>query len=121
VEAVLAAGLFSVAVVAVVQLTALSVGLHADAGEASRVLWYAADGLRALERDGGAVSIGGSLETDTSAFADHPEPGVVRRWMVTKGPVDGTRAVVVRVINLRARRVGRSADVRGVIGVEPEP
>lgn len=117
----LAAGLFSVAVVAVVQLTALSVGLHADAGEASRALWYTADGLRALERGGGAGSIGGSLETDAPGFSDHPEPGVVRRWTVTAGPVEGTRAVAVRVTNLRARRVGRTALVRGAVGVEPEP
>ena len=117
----LAAGLFSVAVVAVVQLTALAVGLHADAGEASRTLWYAADGLRALEQRGGAGSLGGSLEADTPAFSDHPEPGVVRRWAVTAGPVEGTRAVAVRVIDLRARRVGRTAEVRGVVGVEPEP
>lgn len=121
VEAVLAAGLFSVAVVAVVQLTALSVGLHADAGEASRALWYAADGLRALEQRGGAGNLGGSLETDAPAFFDHPEPGVVRRWTVTAGPVAGTRAVAVRVTNLRARRVGRTAEVRGAVGVEPEP
>ena len=121
VEAVLAAGLFSVAVVAVVQLTALSVGLHADAGEASRALWYAADGLRALEQGGGAGSIGGSLATDAPGFSDHPEPGVARRWAVTAGPVEGTRAVAVRVTNLRARRVGRTAEVRGAVGVEPEP
>ncbi len=120
-EAVLAAGLFSVAVVAVVQLTALAVGLHADAGEASRTLWYAADGLRALERRGGGGTLGGSLEADAPAFSDHPEPGVVRRWTVTAGPVEGTRAVAVRVTNLRARRVGRTAEVRGAVGVEPEP
>lgn len=120
-EAVLAAGLFSVAVVAVVQLTALAVGLHADAGEASRTLWYAADGLRALERHGGEGTLGGSLETDTPAFSDRPEPGVVRRWTVAAGPIEGTRAVAVRVTNLRARRVGRTAEVRSAVGVEPPP
>ncbi len=117
----LAASLFSVAVVAVVQLTALSVGLHADAGEASRALWYASDGLRALEQAGGDRGVGGSLEADAPGFSDHPEPGVVRRWLVTAGPVEATRAVAVRVTNLRARRVGRTVEVRGAVGVEPEP
>lgn len=121
IEAILAMGLFSVAVVALVQLVSLSVGLHADAGEASRAVWHAADLLRALEHDGREGSPGGSLDADVPGFSDEPEPGVGRRWTVAAGPVAGTRAVAVRVINQRARRAGRTTEVRSVVGVEPAP
>lgn len=121
VEAVVAMGLMSVAVVAVVQLVSLSVGLHADAGEASRAVWHAADVLRSLEQHGGEGNLGGSLEGDAPGFFDQPEPGIVRRWVVAAGPVAGTRAVAVCVFNQRARRAGRTAEVSSIVGVEPEP
>ncbi len=117
-EALIAAGVFSVAVVGVVQLAALSVGLHADAEEMSRAVWHADDVLRSLRDTARHGDVGGDLDANSPGFFDHPEPGLTRRWTVGPGPVPGTRAIVVRVLNKRARRVGRTLMVSSLVATE---
>src|SRR3970040_560661 len=51
-----------------------------------------------------SVAVGGSLTDDTENYFEEPLTGVTVRWAVAAGPVEDTRVLTVRVVNLRAQQ-----------------
>jgi len=78
--------------------------------------WAGAHAVERMEllrgEDYDALSIGGSLTSDSSGYFDHPGPGIVVRWQVedNSDAVDGTKVVTVRALALRELR-GPSREV----------
>lgn len=50
------------------------------------------------------VAIGGSLTENDEDHFETPDDGITVRWAVAAGPVDDTRVLTVRVVNLRAHQ-----------------
>ena len=61
-----------------------------------------------------AIAVGGSLDADTANYFDEPTTGVTVRWLVEDGPVEDTRIVTVRVVNLHARQY-RETDLTTIV------
>ena len=61
-----------------------------------------------------AVAVGGSLTENSDDHFEEPLGGITVRWAVADGPVDDTRMVTVRVVNLRAQQY-RETDLTTII------
>ena len=60
------------------------------------------------------IAVGGSLDADTATYFEEPASGVTVRWLVEDGPVEDTRVLTVRVVNLHAQQY-RETDLTTII------
>ena len=51
-----------------------------------------------------SIAVGGSLTEDSEDHFEQPLSGITVRWAVADGPIDDTRVLTVRVVNLRAQQ-----------------
>lgn len=100
---ILATGMLAIA-----GLLGVSTQMQIGARESARSMRLAQekiDQLMKLNFDtAAAVAVGGSLEADTADYFEQPDDGVTIRWLVEAGPVDDTRVLTVRVVNLHAQQ-----------------
>src|SRR5687767_10694731 len=112
VETMVASLVLTVGLVGLAQLLAVATIMHSDARQATTgtVLAQAKiDELMKLDFDTSpAVQLGGSISSNMMNFSDTPEPGIDRRWVVTNGPVAGTRTLQVTINNAGGRLYGGS-------------
>jgi prepilin-type N-terminal cleavage/methylation domain-containing protein len=60
------------------------------------------------------VAVGGSLTENSEDHFEEPLSGITVRWAVADGPVEDTRVVTIRVVNLRAQQY-RETDMTTII------
>lgn len=87
-----------------------------EAARSTRLAQEKIDELMKLDFDTApAVAVGGSLTANAANHFEQPINGVTVRWQVAAGPVDDTRVLTVRVVNLRAQQYGRRMDLTTII------
>lgn len=110
---ILATGMLGIA-----GLLAVATQMQIGAREAARSMRLAqekVDQLMKLDFDTSeAVAVGGSLTENSEDHFEEPVSGVTVRWAVAAGPVDDTRVLTVRVVNLRAQQY-RETDMTTII------
>ncbi len=100
---ILATGMLGIA-----GLLGVSTQMQIGARESARSMRLAqekVDQLMKLDFDtADAIAVGGSLTEDTDNYFEAPDEGVTVRWAVAAGPVEDTRVLTVRVVNLHAQQ-----------------
>lgn len=119
VETMVASLVLTIGLVGLAQLLAVATIMHSDARQATTgtVLAQAKlDELMKLDFAASpAIQLGGSISSSMVNFSDTPEPGIDRRWLVTNGPVAGTRMLQVTVANRGGRLYGGTQTLTTVI------
>jgi prepilin-type N-terminal cleavage/methylation domain-containing protein len=108
VEVMICTLILATGMLAIAGLLGVSTQMQIGARESARSMRLAQekiDQLMKLNFDtAAAVAVGGSLEADTADYFEQPDDGVTIRWLVEAGPVDDTRVLTVRVVNLHAQQ-----------------
>lgn len=100
---ILATGMLGIA-----GLLGVSTQMQIGARESARSMRLAQEKVDQLMKQdfdtSASVAVGGSLTDDTDNYFEEPLTGVTVRWAVAAGPVEDTRVLTVRVVNLRAQQ-----------------
>lgn len=121
VEVMICTLILTTGMLAIAGLLAVTTQMHMGAREAARSTRLAEDKIDELMKlnlaTAPSVAVGGSLSTNVTNYFEVPASvaGVTIRWAVANGPVDDTRALTVRVVNLRAQQYGRQVDLSTII------
>lgn len=120
VETLVAATVLMVALVAVAQLMAVSVGMHRIGRDSARATRLAQDKFEELMKlnfaTSAAIQIGGSLDANAPNYFDVPAAsGFTRRWLVAAGPGGHPRLRAVTVRMVPEVPVGAPYDVTMVL------
>jgi len=113
--------ILTVGMLGIAGLLAVTTQMNIGAREGARSMRLAREKIDELMKedfdDSDLIAVGGSL---SSNYADHFEAspngldGITIRWVVEDGPVDDTRVLTVRVVNLRAQQY-RTTDISTII------
>jgi prepilin-type N-terminal cleavage/methylation domain-containing protein len=118
VEVLICTLILTTGMLAIAGLLGVSTQMQIGAREAARSMRLAhekVDELMKLDFDtADEVAVGGSLEEDSEGHFEEPLEGITVRWAVADGPVEETRVVTVRVVNLRAQQY-REMDMTTII------
>jgi len=104
IEALIAAAILTVALVALAELLAVSVRMHQLGRHSTTAVRLAQDKFEELMKmnfvTGPAIQVSGTdtLASNVTNYFDNPDAGITRRWLVQPGPAAGLRVVTVRVI-----------------------
>lgn len=119
VEVMICTLILTTGMLAIAGLLAVTTQMHVGAREAARATRLAEEKVDELMKLNFAISasvaIGGDLEANEANYFEEPLDGVTVRWAVANGPVDDTRVLTVRVVNLRARQYGREVELSTII------
>ena len=108
VEVMICTLILTTGMLAIAGLLGVSTQMQIGARESTRSMRLAqekVDQLMKLNFDTApSVAVGGDLDADTQNYFEQPDDGVTVRWLVEAGPVDDTRVLTVRVVNLHAQQ-----------------
>jgi prepilin-type N-terminal cleavage/methylation domain-containing protein len=108
IEVMICTLILATGMLAIAGLLGVSTQMQIGAREAARSMRLAqekVDQLMKLDFDtDGSIALGGSLTEDSEDHFEQPLSGVTVRWAVADGPIDDTRVLTVRVVNLRAQQ-----------------
>ena len=94
--------------------TQMQIGAR-EAARSMRLAQQKVDQLMKMDFDtADEVAVGGSLTENSDNHFEEPLGGITVRWAVADGPVEDTRVVTVRVVNLRAMQY-RETDMTTII------
>jgi hypothetical protein len=86
-----------------------------EAARSMRLAQEKVDQLMKMDFDtADEIAVGGSLTENSADHFEQPLGGITVRWAVGDGPVEDTRVVTVRVVNLRAMQY-RETDMTTII------
>jgi prepilin-type N-terminal cleavage/methylation domain-containing protein len=118
VEVLICTLILTTGMLAIAGLLGVSTQMQIGAREAARSMRLAqekVDQLLKMDFDtADEVAIGGSLTENSDNHFEEPFGGITVRWAVADGPVEDTRVVTVRVVNLRAMQY-RETDMTTII------
>jgi prepilin-type N-terminal cleavage/methylation domain-containing protein len=118
VEVLICTLILTTGLLAIAGLLGVSTQMQIGAREAARSMRLAQERVDQLMEQNfdtdESVAVGGSLTENSADHFDEPLDGITVRWVVEAGPVDDTRIVTVRVVNLRAQQY-RETDLATII------
>jgi prepilin-type N-terminal cleavage/methylation domain-containing protein len=118
VEVLICTLILTTGMLAIAGLLGVSTQMQIGAREAARSMRLAqekVDQLMKMNFDTAEeIAVGGSLTENSEDHFEEPLAGITVRWAVEDGPVDDTRIVTVRVVNLRAMQY-RETDMATII------
>jgi prepilin-type N-terminal cleavage/methylation domain-containing protein len=118
IEVLICTLILTTGLLAIAGLLGVSTQMQIGAREAARSMRLAQERVdQLMEQDfdtDESVAVGGSLTENSADHFDEPLDGITVRWTVEAGPVDDTRIVTVRVVNLRAQQY-RETDLATII------
>lgn len=118
VEVLICTLILTTGLLAIAGLMGVTTQMHLGAREASRSTRLAQEKLDELMKlnfsSDPKVSVGGSLDSNVANHFEAPLDGITLRWAVAAGPATDTRALTVRVVNLRAQQ-NRQMDLSTII------
>jgi prepilin-type N-terminal cleavage/methylation domain-containing protein len=107
IEVMICTLILTTGLLAIAGLLGVTAQMQIGAREAARSMRLAqekVDQLMKLNFDtDDSIAVGGSLTENSEDHFEEPLTGVTVRWAVADGPVDDTRVLTVRVLNLRAQ------------------
>jgi prepilin-type N-terminal cleavage/methylation domain-containing protein len=119
VEVLICTLILTTGMLAIAGLLGVSTQMQIGAREAARSMRLAqekVDQLMKMDFDtADEIAVGGSLTENSADHFEQPLSGITVRWAVADGPVEDTRVVTVRVVNLRAmqyRETGMTTIIR---------
>ena len=108
IEVMICTLILATGMLAIAGLLGVSTQMQIGAREAARSMRLAqekVDQLMKLDFDTDeSIAVGGSLTEDSEDHFEQPLSGITVRWAVADGPIDDTRVLTVRVVNLRAQQ-----------------
>lgn len=108
VEVMICTLILTTGMLAIAGLLGVSTQMQIGAREAARSMRLAqekVDQLMKLDFDtADEIAVGGSLTENSENHFEEPLGGITVRWAVAAGPVEDTRVVTIRVVNLRAQQ-----------------
>jgi prepilin-type N-terminal cleavage/methylation domain-containing protein len=108
VEVMICTLILTTGMLAIAGLLGVSTQMQIGARESARSMRLAQEKLDQLMKlnfdTAPGIAVGGSLDADTANYFEQPDDGVTVRWLVENGPVEDTRVVTVRVVNLHAQQ-----------------
>jgi prepilin-type N-terminal cleavage/methylation domain-containing protein len=108
IEVMICTLILTTGLLAIAGLLGVTAQMQIGAREAARSMRLAqekVDQLMKLDFDTDeSIAVGGSLTENSADHFEEPLTGVTVRWAVADGPVDDTRVLTVRVLNLRAQQ-----------------
>ena len=108
IEVMICTLILTTGLLAIAGLLGVSTQMQIGAREAARSMRLAQEKVDQLMKQDFdtdvAVAVGGSLTENYEDHFEEPLGGITVRWAVETGPVDETRLVKVRVVNLRAQQ-----------------
>ena len=118
VEVLICTLILTTGMLAIAGLLGVSTQMQIGAREAARSMRLAqekVDQLMKMDFDtADEVAVGGSLTENSDNHFEEPLGGITVRWAVADGPVEDTRVVTIRVVNLRAQQY-RETDMTTII------
>jgi prepilin-type N-terminal cleavage/methylation domain-containing protein len=118
VEVLICTLILTTGMLAIAGLLGVSTQMQIGAREAARSMRLAQEKVDQLMKQGfdtdEAVAVGGSVTENSEDHFEQPMEGITVRWAVEDGPVEDTRIVTVRVVNLRAMQY-RETDLKTII------
>jgi prepilin-type N-terminal cleavage/methylation domain-containing protein len=118
VEVLICTLILTTGMLAIAGLLGVSTQMQIGAREAARSMRLAqekVDQLMKMDFDtADEVTVGGSLTENSENHFEEPLGGITVRWAVADGPVEDTRVVTIRVVNLRAQQY-RETDLVTII------
>jgi prepilin-type N-terminal cleavage/methylation domain-containing protein len=118
VEVLICTLILTTGMLAIAGLLGVSTQMQIGAREAARSMRLAqerVDQLMKMDFDtADEIAVGGSLTENSADHFEQPLGGITVRWAVADGPVEDTRVVTVRVVNLRAMQY-RETDMTTII------
>ena len=118
VEVLICTLILTTGMLAIAGLLGVSTQMQIGAREAARSMRLAqekVDQLMKMDFDTAEeVAVGGSLTENSENHFEEPLGGITVRWAVADGPVEDTRVVSIRVVNLRAQQY-RETDMTTII------
>lgn len=118
VEVLICTLILTTGMLAIAGLLGVSTQMQIGAREAARSMRLAqekVDQLMKMDFDTAEeVAVGGSLTENSDNHFEEPLGGITVRWAVADGPVEDTRVVTIRVVNLRAQQY-RETDMTTII------
>jgi prepilin-type N-terminal cleavage/methylation domain-containing protein len=118
VEVLICTLILTTGMLAIAGLLGVSTQMQIGAREAARSMRLAqekVDELMKMDFDtADEIAVGGSLTENSADHFEQPLGGITVRWAVADGPVEDTRVVTVRVVNLRAMQY-RETDMATII------
>jgi prepilin-type N-terminal cleavage/methylation domain-containing protein len=118
IEVMICTLILTTGLLAIAGLLGVSAHMQIGAREAARSMRLAQEKVDQLMKQDfdtdAAVAVGGSLTENSDDHFEEPLGGITVRWAVADGPVDDTRMVTVRVVNLRAQQY-RETDLTTII------
>ena len=108
VEVLICTLILTTGMLAIAGLLGVSTQMQIGAREAARSMRLAqekVDQLMKMDFDtADEVAVGGSLTENSENHFEEPLGGITVRWAVADGPVEDTRVITIRVVNLRAQQ-----------------
>jgi prepilin-type N-terminal cleavage/methylation domain-containing protein len=118
VEVMICTLILTTGMLAIAGLLGVSTQMQIGAREAARSMRLAqekVDQLMKLDFDtADEIAVGGSLTENSENHFEEPLGGITVRWAVAAGPVEDTRVVTIRVVNLRAQQY-RETDMATIV------
>jgi prepilin-type N-terminal cleavage/methylation domain-containing protein len=118
VEVLICTLILTTGMLAIAGLLGVSTQMQIGAREAARSMRLAQEKVDQLMKQNfetdDAVAVGGSVTENSEDHFEQPMEGITVRWAVEDGPVEDTRIVTVRVVNLRAMQY-RETDLKTII------
>ena len=118
VEVLICTLILTTGMLAIAGLLGVSTQMQIGAREAARSMRLAqekVDELMKMDFDtADEIAVGGSLTENSADHFEQPLGGITVRWAVADGPVEDTRVLTVRVVNLRAMQY-RETDMTTII------
>lgn len=118
VEVLICTLVLTTGMLAIAGLLGVSTQMQIGAREAARSMRLAQEKVDQLMKQNfdtaASVAVGGSLTENSADHFEEPLGGITVRWAVEDGPVEDTRIVTVRVVNLRAQQY-RNTDLMTII------
>jgi prepilin-type N-terminal cleavage/methylation domain-containing protein len=118
VEVLICTLILTTGMLAIAGLLGVSTQMQIGAREAARSMRLAQEKVDQLMKQdfdtSDEVAVGGSVTENSADHFEQPMDGVTVRWAVEDGPVEDTRIVTVRVVNLRAMQY-RETDLMTII------
>ena len=118
VEVLICTLILTTGMLAIAGLLGVSTQMQIGAREAARSMRLAQEKVDQLMKQDfdtdDAVAVGGSVTENSEDHFEQPMGGITVRWAVEDGPVEDTRIVTVRVVNLRAMQY-RETDLKTII------
>jgi prepilin-type N-terminal cleavage/methylation domain-containing protein len=118
VEVLICTLILTTGMLAIAGLLGVSTQMQIGAREAARSMRLAQEKVDQLMKQDfdtdDEVAVGGSVTDNSEDHFEQPMEGVTVRWAVEDGPVEDTRIVTVRVVNLRAMQY-RETDLKTII------